>query len=128
MFVHTFGPIAIQIAFAIGFTIVILILIHSLGPKKYNPIKYDTYECGVEYFNDARGIFHVKFSYFPIFVYIYMYNVYFTIVPKENVEIELMDYLSTIDYKGNILPRLNTDHPIVVHIRPSLNQVVNIVC
>lgn len=61
MFVNTFGPVAIQIIFAVGFTLIILLLIHSVGPKLYNPIKYDTYECGVDYFKDARGMFSVKF-------------------------------------------------------------------
>ena len=61
MFSTTFGPVAIQIGFAAAITIVILILTNILGPKKYNPMKDDTYECGVDYFSDARGHVHVKF-------------------------------------------------------------------
>lgn len=59
--VHTFGPIAIQIAFAIGFAVFILWFTNLIGPKKNNPVKDSIYECGVEAFNDARGLFHVKF-------------------------------------------------------------------
>ncbi len=61
MFIHTFGPVAIQIAFAIGMALFLLIFTNAIGPKKYNPVKFDTYECGVSYFNDARGMFNVKF-------------------------------------------------------------------
>ncbi len=58
---QSFGPIAIQLLFAIGFAVFILLLTNAVGPKKYNPIKNDIYECGVDYFSDARGIFNVKF-------------------------------------------------------------------
>lgn len=61
MFSTTFGPVAIQIGFAAFITIIILILTNILGPKKYNPMKDDTYECGVSYFGDARSHVHVKF-------------------------------------------------------------------
>lgn len=61
MFVNTFGPVAIHLAFAAAVTLVILILTNILGPKKFNPVKDDTYECGVKYYNDARGHIHVKF-------------------------------------------------------------------
>lgn len=61
MFVNTFGPAAIHMAFALAVTAVILILTNILGPKKFNPVKDDTYECGVQYYNDARSHIHVKF-------------------------------------------------------------------
>lgn len=61
MFVNTFGPAAIHLAFAAAVTLLILVLTNILGPKKFNPIKDDTYECGVKYYNDARGHIHVKF-------------------------------------------------------------------
>ena len=61
MFFNTFGPVAIHLAFAGVVTIVILILTNILGPKKFNRVKDDTYECGVQYYNDARGHIHVKF-------------------------------------------------------------------
>ena len=61
MFFNTFGTVAIHIAFAAVVTLVILILTNILGPKKFNPVKNDTYECGVQYYNDARGHIHVKF-------------------------------------------------------------------
>ncbi|HNX24978.1 MAG TPA: NADH-quinone oxidoreductase subunit A [Spirochaetota bacterium] len=61
MFFNTFGPVAIHMAFALAFAIIILILTNILGPRKYDPAKSETYECGVQYFNDARGHIHIKF-------------------------------------------------------------------
>ncbi len=58
---QSFGPIAIQLLFVFGFTVFILIFTDSVGPKKFNPVKNDIYECGVDYFSDARGVFNVKF-------------------------------------------------------------------
>jgi len=61
MFFNSFGPVAVHAVFAAVVTLVILVLTNILGPKKYDPVKDDTYECGVEYYNDARGHIHVKF-------------------------------------------------------------------
>jgi len=58
---NSFAPVLIQIIFALLFTIVALGVTALIGPRKRNPVKYDAYECGVEYFNDARGIFNIKF-------------------------------------------------------------------
>jgi NADH-quinone oxidoreductase subunit A len=44
-----------------GFAWFALLLTHLLGPKKYDPIKQDTYECGVDYVGDSRARFSVKF-------------------------------------------------------------------
>jgi NADH-quinone oxidoreductase subunit A len=58
---HSFGPILLQLVLAVGFAIGIVALTAVIGPKKINPIKDDAYECGVDQFSDARGIFNVKF-------------------------------------------------------------------
>jgi len=54
-------PIAIQLIFAIGFAAGVLWLTSLIGPKKHNPVKDDAFECGVDYFQDARNVFNVKF-------------------------------------------------------------------
>lgn len=61
MFINSFGPLLIHASFAVIFTASVLILSNILGPRKYNPVKSDTYECGVHYYNDARGHIHIKF-------------------------------------------------------------------
>ena len=58
---HSFGPILLQLVLAVGFAVTIVGLTSVIGPKKLNPIKDDVYECGVDNFADARGLFHVKF-------------------------------------------------------------------
>ncbi|MDH4200777.1 MAG: NADH-quinone oxidoreductase subunit A [Spirochaetia bacterium] len=58
---HSFGPILMQLVLAIGFAGAIVALTAIIGPKKINPVKMDSYECGVDPFADARGAFHVKF-------------------------------------------------------------------
>jgi NADH-quinone oxidoreductase subunit A len=61
LFVNSFGPVLIHLIFAAVVTGAILVLTNILGPRKFNPVKDDVYECGVSYFNDARGHVHVKF-------------------------------------------------------------------
>ena len=56
-----FVPILIVFAIIGGFAYFSLAVTHLLGPKKYSPIKQDTYECGVDYVGDSRKRFSVKF-------------------------------------------------------------------
>lgn len=58
---QSFAPVLLQLILAIGFAVLIMVISTVVGPKKLNPIKNDAYECGVDYFADARGIFHVRF-------------------------------------------------------------------
>jgi NADH-quinone oxidoreductase subunit A len=55
-----FGPIVIQILLGIGFAVLVLSLAFLLNPKKKSK-PHDAFECGVTYYGDARGTFHVKF-------------------------------------------------------------------
>ncbi|GBE29243.1 NAD(P)H-quinone oxidoreductase subunit 3 [bacterium BMS3Bbin04] len=54
-------PVLITFAIIGGFAYFALAATHILGPKKYDPIKQDTYECGVDYVGDSRQRFSVKF-------------------------------------------------------------------
>lgn len=54
------GPILIQLIFGLGFAVLILSLALIISPKKRSK-PHDTFECGVTYFGDARGIFNIKF-------------------------------------------------------------------
>lgn len=57
---ESLGPIVVQLILGIGFATLILSLAFLVSPKKKAPI-HDTFECGVKYYGDARGIFNVKF-------------------------------------------------------------------
>lgn len=58
-----FWPLLVQMIFAVGFASVIMIAAHLIRPrlKKMSNPNPDTFECGVPYQGDARGMFHVKF-------------------------------------------------------------------
>jgi NADH-quinone oxidoreductase subunit A len=54
------GPIVVQLLLALGFSTLILTLALLINPRKKSKI-HDTFECGVTYYGDARGIFNIKF-------------------------------------------------------------------
>ena len=56
-------PLLIQFLFGFGFAALILTLAHIIKPKLKKPSDShpDTFECGVPYINDAKGVFHVRF-------------------------------------------------------------------
>ncbi|MCP5499513.1 MAG: NADH-quinone oxidoreductase subunit A [Leptospiraceae bacterium] len=54
------GPLLVQLIFGIGFSVVILGLALLISPKKRSK-PHDTFECGVTYYGDARGLFNIKF-------------------------------------------------------------------
>jgi NADH-quinone oxidoreductase subunit A len=55
-----FGPIVVQLILALGFSILILSIALMIHPKKKSK-PHDTFECGVQYYGDARGLFNIKF-------------------------------------------------------------------
>ncbi len=59
----SFWPILVQLGFGVGFAGLILVLSHVISPKlrKKSDARPDTFECGVPYIGDAKGIFNVKF-------------------------------------------------------------------
>ncbi len=57
---ESLGPIVVQLALAVGFSALILTLALLISPRKKSK-PHDTFECGVQYFGDARGIFNIKF-------------------------------------------------------------------
>jgi NADH-quinone oxidoreductase subunit A len=54
------GPIVVQLVLALGFSALILTLALLISPRKRSK-PHDTFECGVQYFGDARGVFNIKF-------------------------------------------------------------------
>jgi NADH-quinone oxidoreductase subunit A len=54
------GPVVVQLILAVGFAALILTLALLISPRKRSK-PHDTFECGVPYFGDARGIFNIKF-------------------------------------------------------------------
>lgn len=61
MMPRDFVPVLITFGLVGGFTLFAIVVTHLLGPKRYDPVKHDTYECGVDYVGDSRQRFSVKF-------------------------------------------------------------------
>ncbi len=56
-----FLPVVFTFIVVGGFAGFALLVTHLLGPKRHDPIKHDTYECGIDYKGDSRKRFSVKF-------------------------------------------------------------------
>ena len=54
-------PVFIFIIIGLGIGIIAPVLGYLLSPKKPNPEKLSSYECGFDTFNDARAPFDVRF-------------------------------------------------------------------
>ena len=54
-------PILLLILVAVGFAIFTLLLSGLLHPEKYNKVKLEPYECGIEPETDARDRYSIRF-------------------------------------------------------------------
>ena len=58
---NSYIPIFIFLLVAIGFAFVTLIMSQLLSSKKYNKVKLEPYECGIEPQTDARDRYSVRY-------------------------------------------------------------------
>ncbi len=54
-------PLVVFGILALAVAVGALVLSELLGPKRNDPDKYTTYECGVPLFDTAREPFHIRF-------------------------------------------------------------------
>ena len=54
-------PIVIMALIALGFVVTVMVLTHSVGPKRRVKIKEEAFECGIESIGDARTPISVKY-------------------------------------------------------------------
>jgi NADH-quinone oxidoreductase subunit A len=54
-------PLLMQIAFALGLGVLMVLASRLIGRHRDTPIKLAAYECGIEAVGDARGRFSVRF-------------------------------------------------------------------
>ncbi len=54
-------PIAIFIAVATGFALFTIFVSTLLHPRKYNKVKLEPYECGIEPATDARDRYSIRY-------------------------------------------------------------------
>jgi NADH-quinone oxidoreductase subunit A len=58
---NAYIPIFLFLLIAIGFAIVTLLASQLVSPKKYNKVKLEPYECGIEPQTDARDRYSVRY-------------------------------------------------------------------
>ena len=54
-------PIAIFVAVATGFALFTLVFTSLIHPSKYNKVKLEPYECGIEPTTDARDRYSIRY-------------------------------------------------------------------
>ena len=57
----TYIPIVIYIAVATGFAVFTLVFTSLIHPSKYNKVKLEPYECGIEPATDARDRYSIRY-------------------------------------------------------------------
>ncbi|MBI4477796.1 MAG: NADH-quinone oxidoreductase subunit A [Acidobacteria bacterium] len=58
---EAYVPIALFIIIAIGFAIVTLMMSRLVHAEKYNKVKLEPYECGIEPRTDARDRYSIRY-------------------------------------------------------------------
>jgi NADH-quinone oxidoreductase subunit A len=59
--IAAYVPIAIFLLIAIGFAVFTLVFTSLIHPKKYNKVKLEPYECGIEPATGARDRYSVRY-------------------------------------------------------------------
>ncbi len=54
-------PIVLSILVAVGFAVATLLLTRLIHPRKYNQVKLEPYECGIEATSDARDRYSIRY-------------------------------------------------------------------
>lgn len=54
-------PIGLFLLVAIAFAIVTLLVSRLIHPHKYNKVKFEPYECGIEPLTDARDRYSIRY-------------------------------------------------------------------
>src|SRR5436190_24307673 len=88
----TYYPIFIYLAILIGFCITVMILAHTLGPRRNTAVKLMPYESGMDPIGDARQRFDIKF---------YLVAVMFLVF---DVELLFIYPWAVIAYQDGMLP------------------------
>jgi NADH:ubiquinone oxidoreductase subunit 3 (subunit A) len=58
---ETYYPIFLYLGLLLLFVVAVLIMAHTIGPRKNTPVKLMVYESGMDPIGDARQRFDVKF-------------------------------------------------------------------
>lgn len=56
-----YAAIGVTLLFVIGIAVAMLVLAHTVGPKRHGPVKDSPYESGMPALDDARKRYHIRF-------------------------------------------------------------------
>src|SRR3954464_526985 len=90
----TYLPIFLYLAVILGMVASMLVMAHSVGPKRKTPVKQMPYESGMDPIGDARQHFDVKF---------YLIAILFLVF---DVELLFLYPWATVAYEAGGLPDL----------------------
>ena len=54
-------PVLLFVLVAIAFAVVALVFAWLVRPERYNKVKLEPYECGIEATGDARGLYSIRY-------------------------------------------------------------------
>lgn len=58
---HSYIPVALQVAIAVGLVAFLTVVTHLLGPKRHTPDKLQNFTSGIESHGDARHPMAIKY-------------------------------------------------------------------
>jgi NADH-quinone oxidoreductase subunit A len=61
MLTNEYFPLLIQLVFALGFVVLVLVITHLIGPARKSAKKLENFECGIEAKGNARLPFSIKY-------------------------------------------------------------------
>ena len=56
-----YAAIGITMLVVVGIAVAMLVLAHTVGPKRHGPVKDSAYESGMPVLDDARRRYHIRF-------------------------------------------------------------------
>lgn len=60
-FSDPYFPVLLLLLIGVGMAVMFVLMSQALGPKRYDPVKFSPYECGVDPFTSASVRVSVKF-------------------------------------------------------------------
>jgi NADH-quinone oxidoreductase subunit A len=90
-----FLPVVVQLALALGFVVVTMLVTHSIGPKNRGRVKDAQWECGIESVGDARAPISVK--YFLIAILFVLFDVEIIFMYPWAVNFKALDWAGFVE-------------------------------
>ena len=97
----TYYPIFIYLAILLGFCVSVMIMAHTIGPRRNSAVKQMPYESGMDPIGDARQRFDIKY---------YLVAIMFLVF---DVELLFLYPWAVVAYKEGGFPRVFTEGHLI---------------